>query len=512
MIFLQPGSLTAEVPLGDWAIEHPLFAVAAAALLAAALASALLLAWRTGTSPYLLLSIVLLLVVAGTAYNDRWFDDFWEHAAVVRELAHHPAHPAHPLLPLTAPHAFASPYTLAVGLVARLTGLSPVRALAVSGIVNTVLLLAACYWFAAQCRCPPFHAMLSTVLLWGFSPWLFSGFLHLRVLGRVAPYPSTTAFALVLLALGCCARFFATGQRRWLAAMVPAGAAALLIHPISGAAWFLGVAAFAVGARPFQLSRLAWAAAACALALALTRPWPLYPFWELVGGAGAFHASNRPLYPGTAAFLERAFPALAGLPFLLARRRQNPRDPLMLWCAALFVLYAAAGCAGLWSWGRVLPFALLPLQMAFGAWLAQSSGRARAAALALLALCALNLSPGVAAALPFLRNNYADYAALAPAIGPDDIVLADPAAALVLPAFTGKVVAYPRPLAFVPDAAARRLDAALFFDPATPDAGRQRIARRYGARFLLFDRRRTRGFPPGLPAAESGSLVLRRLP
>jgi hypothetical protein len=63
---------------------------------------------------YFFLSLFVFYLVFAHAQRGQWQADFWEHAAVVRELSTNPADPRHPQLTIEAPHAFSSPYNLAV--------------------------------------------------------------------------------------------------------------------------------------------------------------------------------------------------------------------------------------------------------------------------------------------------------------------------------------------------------------------------------------------------------------
>src|SRR5579864_8269628 len=88
----------------------------------------------------------VVLVGMGSAdlvYRPTIYDDFWEHAAVVRELARHPFNPHHPILLIDKPHAYFTLYSLGVAIFSRLSGLGPVSALKIGGLVNLVVLLAA---------------------------------------------------------------------------------------------------------------------------------------------------------------------------------------------------------------------------------------------------------------------------------------------------------------------------------------------------------------------------------
>src|SRR5262245_17984754 len=74
---------------------------------------------------FLAVAVGALGLCALYALRGYFSSDFWEHAAVVRELSVRPLAPRHPLLAVDAPHAYASPYHLAVGLAARVTGAAP---------------------------------------------------------------------------------------------------------------------------------------------------------------------------------------------------------------------------------------------------------------------------------------------------------------------------------------------------------------------------------------------------
>ena len=149
---------------------------------------------------YWLLSLALSAVVLYQLSAGPWLGDFWEHAAVVRELIARPFAPGHPILASDVPHAFYSPYSLVVALAARLAGGRPIGALECAAVVNWLLLLVSLRWLVGALRPGnadrvAFYCLLFVVLLWGRSPWTWSGFLHGATLAFVLPYPSTAAAA-----------------------------------------------------------------------------------------------------------------------------------------------------------------------------------------------------------------------------------------------------------------------------------------------------------------------------
>ena len=140
-----------------------------------------------------LLAVTLgaLVLCAVYAWRGDVSSDFWEHAAVVRELAAHPLSPEHPLFSVNATHAYFTPYHLAVALAARVTGLPAMAALSAAGLVNLVLLVLAFRLFLVrllprgEATAP--YALLFAFFLWGREPWMWSGFLHLGMLGYSIP-------------------------------------------------------------------------------------------------------------------------------------------------------------------------------------------------------------------------------------------------------------------------------------------------------------------------------------
>src|SRR5262249_27614608 len=70
-----------------------------------------------------------------------WWADFWEHAAVLRELSIHPFHPRHPVLDLGTPHAFFSPYLVALGIIAYYLNVNYFTIIYLAGFVNAALFM-----------------------------------------------------------------------------------------------------------------------------------------------------------------------------------------------------------------------------------------------------------------------------------------------------------------------------------------------------------------------------------
>jgi hypothetical protein len=235
--------------------------------------------------------------------------------------------------------------------------------------------------------------------------------------------------------------------------------------------------------------------ALCALPLLATSAWPYFDYLELLlhpTHGFEFHDKSRTFYSDV---LPKIFPALAGVPILALRLRDDRRDALVWLVFGLFGVYALGALSGSWGAGRVMGQLVMFLQLAIALWVAQLERRLPrlrfAALLALLAVVAL-WSGNVALGWRHVtesRGRAHRYHFLSDYVGQYDVVLTDRATAWLVPAFGGKIVASPHPLYFVDDHEERRRAVSEFFRAATPLQARRRIIARYGAKFVLLDAR-----------------------
>lgn len=461
---------------------------------------------------YLALATALLGLMACESIvqtiDGSWVGDFWEHSAVVRELARHLVHPLHPLLALDTPHEFYSPYALALGATSRVTGLSAVTVLGIAGILNLLALLAALPRFVrlfTSETLAPFLVLLFTLFLWGVHPLVYSGFFHFDVIGLVLPYPSTFATALTLWAVVAWVRHLDDPRLRRVVFVALAAGVVLLTHPV--AAFFLVVllVAFSVQrlgagtARPFALTAVGGVMLAAALL------WPYYPFFRLLGEESVFDASNQPLY---LEMLVQVLPALVGVPLLVSRLRVSRRDPLVATVVAIGVVYELGDLTSHWSLGRVLPYGVLLLDVVLADRIAAQLGRGRAGVVAAGAVAVVLVLLGtrvMAIEKPLVRalprsvfpsltdldraeNVGSEYHRLLAGVPRGSVTMASTRTGWEVPTYGGRIVAALHPQAFVPDLAQREADVGTFFDPSTGAAARRRLVCRYGARFVLVKR------------------------
>ncbi len=449
-----------------------------------------------GRGRYLLLCAALFLLLSAHSWSDAWLGDFWIYTATVAEVAASPLHPRHPLFGNEYAFAFLSPYTWALGVLSRLSGIGPIQVVVLQGLVNLALLAWALHAFVASWLRRPgasFYALLFVLFLWGREPWLFSGFLHLRSLAFVLPYPSTFAFVLSLGTLALFPRLVASGRLFRVAVLaVPVLAVLWILHPVNGLFLALGLlVASAETPRPARH----WAALAPAFAasLALAFAWPLFSVPDLwFGQLGRVHEGNDTMYEDP---LPRMAPALLAVPWLVVRLKRQPRDPLTLLTLALAALVAYGGLSGQWTFGRLVAHEVILLQVALAdaAAVLEERLRQRRAALGrllapVLAVILIGASwparikptldeswRGDTTWLSFLEGRVQRY----------DVVLTDVDTCWYVPTFSGKVVAFPMQLPFVPDHAERLRHVTRFFADGVDRGERCDTIRRYGVSYLL---------------------------
>jgi alpha-1,6-mannosyltransferase len=460
---------------------------------------------------YWILSLAIIALVLPQTIKGMWGGDFWEHAAVVRELAANPWDPQHPILQLDAPHAFYSPYALVVALGSNLTGIHPVNALALGGIFNLTLLLFGIYWFVSifsrkTRNATAFYTLL--LILFFVSPYLprYSGFFQLNNLGRVIPYPSTFAFALSMITLAIHHRRLATGRDAWIALEIIFASVVLITHPFSFIFLGAGMAAISFTRREGLFVEMVKLGGIFALTFLIAALWPYYPFLDLVlgGDSVVYHATNRIMYDQ---ILLRNMPVFLGIPLLIFELRRDTHSPLAWMYIFLMVVFILGGLSGAYSYGRVLFGLALVVYVMIAKYLAgfeaklaagSQSGRKQPVIFSLVVtsiLVALTFFPTT---LPLIqgiknaeRNQYKDYTFLAKYTKPEDMVLADYKHDVFVPVFGGKLVSYSRPLAFIDDQRERQKAVEKFFSESSSRADRKAVIDDYLVDYVLLDIRKT---------------------
>lgn len=473
-----------------------------------------------------LVVVLLLLVIVRLP----WAGDLGMHAATIQRLSHNLVHPGNPLVDADTPSPYYSPWMLLLGCVAKITGLSVFVVLRIGAVVGLGLLVTGVWRYVRTLsahRAAPALALLSLVLLWGPVLFNWSGFLGLNSLALTVSYPS-------VFALGLAFHFWAWLTRalrepepaawgRW-AALGLLWALVLLCHQFTGVVSSLGALAMVIAARPSRavLLRLG---AALALGVLLLGLWPYYDFFSLFSAGADLEAIHKPLYEHLAGHFGFV---LLGVAALVLRFRRDRWDPLVLFFALGALMFAAGGLSGHYSWGRALPAALVPAQLAAAleavtagrramgvspsersrAW--RRSGWACVLGLALAAgawtqIGTLGYVTGKSALPSVVADKYdtpwVGYHWIMPWVKYGDVVMARTSAARQIPAYGPYTVTPGYPDFFLPDEATRDAAVSRYFAAGTSASERQGILREYKVRWVVGSRNLA---GPGLQKVTTG--------
>ncbi|MFJ6565815.1 hypothetical protein ACIQNU_00175 [Streptomyces sp. NPDC091292] len=479
---------------------------------------------RWHPSPYLVFGALFWVVMVLAYWRVPMCCDFGQHAAVVERLKANLLHPRHPMADLPgAGSPYYSPYAVAQGLFARLTGLAGWEVVKLTGPVNLLILLTGIGRFVRTLtphRWAPVFALYLMVVLWGTRMAWWSGYLGLMSMTGNLAYPSTFAIGLTFWIWAWTARLVrseSTPLRQYAGVGALTGLT-LLIHPITAVGTVIGMAALALSGRAThpqpdpdtgtgtqtgtgnKYRHLRTWGLALVTAAVVAAIWPYYSVFSLVGDQSV-DAIHRQLYHEMPARFWLA--AVLGLPALCLRWNRDHRDPLVLMFALDLVVIAYGWVTGHYTYGRILGLTLVPLQFALAVELtaARPWSRARrtlgvaAVAGALVGFLTIQAGAVVPRALDPVGFDqpprWPTYTWAARYIAPGDVVLTDgyrPTRSL--PAYGPNLVApaWPDP-ALDERERSRRLSAVhTYLAPTSNRAQREAIARLYDVRWLLLTR------------------------
>jgi alpha-1,6-mannosyltransferase len=489
--------------------------------------------WR---EPFVAVSAVLVLIAIGVSVRQPWVGDFGIHAGTIERLRIDLINPGDPMVAASGPNAYYTPYTLVLGLVARITGWSGRTVLAVAGPLVLMVFLAGLYRFVGALvpsrPAARLGALLTVLLAWGSTPLAWSGFVSLYGLPLTTAYPSFAAVGLTLLLWAALHRALHRGRPVWWYALLGLGAGVItLIHPFTAVVAGFGALAIAVSAARDRAAWLSLGAATLAAAVVVFS-WPYYRFVDLLRAQG-YDAIHQPLYTHALGYFGLS---AIGLPALWLRWRRDRLDPLVLLFALCGLTVVAGGLTGHYALGRAWPGVLIATQLALGielaavAWRSLFAGRRSVPASAwAMRLWAVGSVLVLAAGLWYQAGNLllalpsshrlstmgkelhtttpgSDLGWVRERAQVGDVVLTDRAGYLqALPEYGLRTVAPAWPDPFLSNVDTRRSDAARMLDAATPASVRAELLQRYNVTWLLVARVDSRPVSTwGLRLAETG--------
>lgn len=448
----------------------------------------------------LVLVLLVLLVV-----RLPWAGDLGMHAATVQRLRHSLLDPGNPLVDADTPSPYYSPWMLVLGGIARVTALDVFTVLRLAAAAGLVLLVTGVWRYIRTLSAHPAApalALLSLLLLWGTTPFLWSGFLGLNSLALTVAYPSTftlgLAFHLWAWLTGALRGTAAGGWGAWIGLGVLWGVI-LLCHQFSGVVASVGAVATVVAARA---GRAVWPrlGVAAAAGLVVLWVWPYYDFFALLGAGDGLEPVHRVLYAEPVA---RYGLVLVGVAALVPRWLRDRRDPLVVFFVLGALVVSAGWLTGHYSWGRALSAAVVPAQLAAALAPVGAGRRSVRRGWAVLLGGAL-LAGGWAQAgtlgyvvprggLPEVveeryRAPWTGFHWITPWVRYGDVVMAEGRAARQVPAYGAYTVAPGYPDFFLADEGRRDALTEVYFAERTPESVRREVEREFGVRWVV-DRR-----------------------
>ncbi|MFI6852538.1 hypothetical protein [Streptomyces sp. NPDC050416] len=445
--------------------------------------------------------VVLLLVLV--IVRLPWAGDLGMHAATVQRLRHDLVDPGNPLVDADTPSPYYSPWMLVLGCVARVSGLSVFVVLRLGALAGLALLLSGVWRYARTLsghRAAPALAVLSLLFLWGTALFNWSGFYGLNSLALTVSYPSVFALGLAFHLWAWLGRAVrgdgGSGWGVWLG-LGALWALILLCHQFSGVVATLGAVATVVAARP---GRAVWVRLGGGLVLGLIvlLLWPYYDFFALFGAGADLESVHRPLYED---LVGRYWLVLLGVVALGMRWRRDRWDPLVLFFVLGAAVVAAGGVSGHWSWGRALPAALIPAQVAVAVEVGEAGRRQARVAWACVLGAALAVGAWTQvgtvgyvvkprdlpeAVAEKYRRPWAGYFWMTPWVKYGDVVMArDGRPARQIPAYGAYTVAPGYPDFFLAGEGRRAAAVRRYFGQGATGREREEILREYGVRWVV---------------------------
>ena len=445
-----------------------------------------------------------------------YFTDYWEHRAILNEVARHGLRLADPIYGEAASSRQYTPWSLVLGYLVRLGYLDTDMAMACGAMIVSMLFVVGVRRFASVFYAHRWAPALMLVVLtcaWGIWPLIWTGFYAFRSQLHGNYYPAALVFALTFSAWASALRLLRPSKTIVLDAVLLWGvvACSVITHPLNAAFLIAGAAGFAVLEPGIALSRRACVLLVIVAGIAVTIFWPYFNPLSLAAAGFArgqatfnnFQFFYNPLFVigliGSALF---ALPALPGL-----RHDRRMRLPLLA-LGLTSVAYVIGGIADVSVSHRLLAYVVLMLHLLLvRAVLDVLDGHPPRLMDRLTARSWRGL--GVVGALfvvwqtalalqqltnPWANTHYpypihqveAETGRVVASLPPDARILGWDSAALVMPSHGVLVASFPRPMPLSPTDSARQADYRRFFSPGAAKCERLAIARRWGATHIAY--------------------------
>jgi len=297
--------------------------------------------------------------------------DFWEHTAVIRELATHPFYPNHPQFLLNVQHPFFSPFSLGIAWIVIITGLPSATVLTIFSFINLAFFLFCLKLFTDSLlnKRASFYVLLFILLLWGYRPWLWSSFFNLDSFFCTFSYPSFFCISLTFLSFYIYTRILLYNKMSYYILLLLISIFILITHPFTAIFLYIGLISLLLYyCNLSQYIKYLLLISLIMSSFIISFAWPYFPLYRLISSnSSEFSYLSYELYRY---FPIRIFPALAGVPLIVLRLRKNYFDPLGLMFIGLSSLYLYGFISENYNYGRQISYIVIILQMCIADWVA----------------------------------------------------------------------------------------------------------------------------------------------
>lgn len=452
--------------------------------------------------PYSSFAGLLILFCFFFILKGRWSNDFWEHAAVVRELSANLFHPSNPIINENIPHAFFSPYSLLVALFSILSGANAVVSLEFFAFFNLVFFIYSFYLFCKNIftekqQLIAFWGLLFILFFWGIYPIYWSGFYHIMVLGYVLPYPSTFVIALSFMTLAILAGAIKKKiSILKIVILVLLCTIAFITHPMTAVFLFAGIISTALVFSNYSVKKFfLWSGIIIAPAILLSFLWPYFNVLDLLFARNPdFENDSKTIYTE---LFPRYWPVLFALPGIIIFRKERSYQFLIILLFSLILVISAGWILKSYGGARLFACVVITAHLITACTIMLFlPGKKKFQKIYLIILGAAFIVSVFMNGTDLIKTSkfnsiwvedYRKYEFLRNCVAADELILSDESTNWYIPAFGGKVISSRHPLYWVKDLEERRNATKSFFDTLTSDSSRTDIIKKYNPDYILID-------------------------
>ncbi len=474
-----------------------------------------------------------------------YWQDIWEHAAVINEWMKDLWHPKNPHLPVDTGSPRYMPYFFLLSCIGRLFDLEALHILGLGGVLNVAALLTGIFLFFRRYFKDEWAPVIGGAIMlgaWGI-PWVYVNNYQLRSLFYVSSYPATFAMAASLFVFWVAVKLIRDEvcSLWWYVVLVALVFVIVLSHPPTGSFAIASLFILAVFEPSASLVYRAKLAIFVLLGILLTWFWPYFSLWDLVVvgtlresaltdlsrikslmQATIFERNPVSRFYSPIVIIMSFAPALLGFPIIIYLAYRKTQLFIVAGFLLMMLPYIVNIIFHIPLGYRYLFFSIFYLHLAL-TWSALTVLRysenleqqrphkrsrvligvtssmvvlAFGGNLLLAALMFAGYHPRMTFDPPYRIENIKRYGRIQPVVSdmqqiathiPDDaVVLGIPWMVWPLPTFKGKITAVLLRNPFVLDGGRRRADALKFFEPTTSYLERRETLQRYHVTHIVY--------------------------